>query len=284
MNNSTAKTITAVKFFVVFTLTCAFVLSHVGQARAQRRSSKQPVRQNGKQSNARLSTSVIPARLVLSTGEIQTENLNFEPQAPVILGRMVRGVFEPSNYVEFPNLARKPNPKWSPGWIELKTGKIHSDVKAVKPRKPFLRGRIAPNNRFYVNSKDLKKLAYMEESEEWGANLSFRYYPIMEKMRYIKIDMPAPEIVPQFLPESWTLTENGDGSIEIASPDNQAVVTVDINDADFPETDILEFAKKTEKEILGRFDAYRQLSFEPASVFNTQKDRSVIEEKFFYFR
>lgn len=258
MNNLTAKTIATVKFLIVYTLACAFVASGAGEASAQRRSSKSRAGQSGKQSTARQSTLITAARLDLLTGEIQTKNLDIEPQGPVILGRTVRGVFQPSNYVEFPNLAREPNPKWSRGWIDLKTGKIHSDVEAVKPREPFLRGRIAPDNRFYVDSKELENLTA-------GFYSFYPNYTVKPTLKLIRRGL-QPKIVPQFLPESWTITDNDEDSIEITSLDNQAIVTINKN-ADFSETDALRFAKGTEKQTLRSFNAYRQLSLEPAPAF-----------------
>jgi len=162
--------------------------------------------------------------------------------------------------------------------IELKTGKIHSDVEAVKPREPFLRGRIAPNNRFYVSSKELKKWVYLEESEEWAASLSYVYYPqkvfLMRPQKVVIVgenSVPIlPKIVPQFLPKNWTVTESGEDSIEITSPDNRAIVTVNKN-VDFIETDVVQFAKRMEKETLRSFNAYRQLSLQPAQVFGNKQ-------------
>ncbi len=262
MNNLTAKTITAVKFSIVLTLACAVASSGAEQASAQLRSSKQRVRPSGKHSNTRQNTPAIPARLVLSTGEIQTENLDVEPQSPVILGRMVRGVFQPSSHVEFSNLAHEPNSAWSPGWIELKTGKIHLAVKAVKPREPFLHGRIAPDNRFYVDSKELQDFAA-------GFYSFYPGYTVKPNFKLIRQGL-QPKIVPQFLPESWTVTDDGEDSTEITAPDNRAIIKIKKN-ADFGETDVLRFAKRTERDTLRRFSVYHQLSLEPAQLFGNKQ-------------
>lgn len=253
----------------VFYLTICFgmlLLLQTEQVAAQRSSSKQGAkRQTGNRNAARRTLSLIPARLDLLTGEIQTKNLDVEPQGAVILGQTMRGAFQPSNYVEFSNLAREPNPAWSPGWIELKTGKIHSDVEAVKPREPFLRGRIAPDKRFYVDSKELKEFAF---------SLLYESYLGSPPRRAVLVDennLPIlPKIVPQFLPEGWTVTEEGNHSIEITSPDNRATVRVGF-DASFAETDVLRFAKRKEKQLLRSFNAYRELSLQQAQVFGNKQ-------------
>jgi hypothetical protein len=252
MCNLTAKTKTSIKFLTAVIIACSFVLTGVEQASAQRRS----IKQSGKQGSARqIAPAALPARLDLTTGEIQTKNLEVEPQGPVIPGRVIRGVFQPSDYVEFPNLAREPNPAWSPGWIELKTGRIHSSVEAVKPREPFLHGRVAPDNRFYVYPKELKERG-------WDGFLPFVEQSIME--------MPGlPKIIPQFLPESWTVTGEGEDSIDITAADSRAIVRVKI-DYSF-ENDALRLAKETEKRMLRRFNAYRQLSLESAQAFGNEQ-------------
>lgn len=245
------------------TICCGLLLLlQTEQVTAQRGSSKQDAkRQTDNRNAARRQVSLVPARLDLLTGEIQTKNHEVEPQGPVILGRIARGAFQPSNYVEFPNLVREPNPAWSPGWIELKTGKIHSDVEAVKPREPFLRGRIAPDKRFYCDSKEL---------EEWAAVFPSLYPDTTLKSpdKAVRYDL-QPKIVIQSLPEGWILKSNGGGSINANSPDNQAFFTADFQIDEG--IDVLRFAKRTEREILRSFNAYRELSLEAAPVFGKKQ-------------
>jgi hypothetical protein len=68
-------------------------------------------------------------------------------------------MFEPSHTVEFLKTAQEPDSGFMPGWIELRTGRIHQDIEAVSPQEPFLRGRIHPKGMFMVFPSELREWA-----------------------------------------------------------------------------------------------------------------------------
>ena len=92
----------------------------------------------------------------LETGRIGTSDLA-ETKGPVIKGKLINGLFQPIHSVVFAERASQAaSPAWVPGWIELATGAIHSDVEAVAPRQPYLRGRIDESRHFHVSREELK--------------------------------------------------------------------------------------------------------------------------------
>ena len=92
----------------------------------------------------------------LETGRIGTSDLA-ETKGPVIKGKLINGLFQPLHSVVFAERASQAaSPAWVPGWIELATGAIHSDVEAVAPRQPYLRGRIDESRHFHVSREELK--------------------------------------------------------------------------------------------------------------------------------
>ena len=98
------------------------------------------------------------AWLDLSTGKIWPKG-SPQPQGPAIWGTMKGEQFEPSHRVEFMDKAPQPDAQWTPGWIELKTGRIHRDMEAVAPQQPYLKGRIDPEGSFHVEPDELRKWA-----------------------------------------------------------------------------------------------------------------------------
>jgi len=94
------------------------------------------------------------ARLDLATGEIVSKD-SAQPQGPAIWGMLKGQDFEPSHVVAFIEKADVPNTEWMPGWIELRTGKIHRDVEAVSPQQPYLKGRIDLQGNFHVEPGEL---------------------------------------------------------------------------------------------------------------------------------
>ena len=91
----------------------------------------------------------------VETGRIGASDLA-EAKGPVIKGKLVDGLFQPSRTVVFAERASQAaSPAWVPGWIELATGAIHSDVEGVAPRRPYLRGRLDEFRGFHVFPSEL---------------------------------------------------------------------------------------------------------------------------------
>ena len=97
------------------------------------------------------------AWLDLVTGKIHMAADEVKPSGPLIWGEMDGKYFRPSRIVEFAAGAAEPNPNDQPGWIELQTGLIYSDITGRAPQFPFLRGRITSKGLFMVYPDELKK-------------------------------------------------------------------------------------------------------------------------------
>lgn len=95
----------------------------------------------------------------LSTGRI-VACTRADPAGPMIRGTLVHGAFQPSHEVLFSEKAKAAvSSDWVPGWIELRSGAIHSDVEAVAPQQPYLRGMIDSWREFHVNPEALNRWA-----------------------------------------------------------------------------------------------------------------------------
>jgi Contractile injection system tube protein len=84
---------------------------------------------------------------------------------PIVWGSFEKGTFSPSNTVEFLERATPADPAYTPGWIELRTGKIHYDYEGRAPQGPYLRGGIDSKGLFYVFPQELMK---------WGGSKEYR--------------------------------------------------------------------------------------------------------------
>lgn len=89
------------------------------------------------------------AWLDLMTGHIYGANEKVKPSGPIVWGSMIKEMFQPSNIVDYGYVAKEPDPKFTPGWIELRTGAIRPDYEGRAPEEPFLRGRIDPKGLFH---------------------------------------------------------------------------------------------------------------------------------------
>ncbi|MCI0412527.1 hypothetical protein L0222_06960 [bacterium] len=102
--------------------------------------------------------------LDLRIGKILQGQYCSKPSGPIVWGNLNKGVFEPTNSVDFADLAVDPDPKFTPGWIELRTGQTHFDYEGRGPQSPYLRGRIDPKGGFHV---------YPEELKQWTKSSSY---------------------------------------------------------------------------------------------------------------
>ena len=97
------------------------------------------------------------ACLDLRSGKILVAMDCVKTVGPIVWGTSQKGTFEPTNMVEFPERATEPDSTFTPGWIELRTGRTHFDYEGRGPEAPYLRGRIDPKGGFHVNPDELTK-------------------------------------------------------------------------------------------------------------------------------
>ena len=91
----------------------------------------------------------------LRTGRISAAPFS-TAQGPVIKGQVVDDVFRPSTEVLFADRAVEDMPQGSvPGWIELATGSVHTDVEGVGRQRPYFRGYVDQSGDFHVFADEL---------------------------------------------------------------------------------------------------------------------------------
>jgi hypothetical protein len=96
----------------------------------------------------------------LSTGCIHADDGDAKPLGPIVTGEIKNEGFIPNRQAFYFGKLSSERPKDSiPGWIELKTGKIHRDVEAVAPLPPYLTGFVLQDAKkgFQVDGAALEK-------------------------------------------------------------------------------------------------------------------------------
>jgi len=76
------------------------------------------------------------------------------PRGLHVRGSMKDGAFEASGDVEGDGTLAT---EGQPAWLELKTGKVHSDQEAMAPMKPYVKGFRAPDGTFSPSSRTVVK-------------------------------------------------------------------------------------------------------------------------------